>query len=732
MGGSADYNLDGPLAQPTPVAVVYRYDPVPGESGESYTRLDNVECLSVEFFEGARPPEARFRYVFGGAFADEGDPAHFEDVLPVDAKGAKVVRNDDRLTVWVEYPDADAPALLLWDGFAQVPQANASGRADLVTFLGAGTPVREWDEPLAGAICRDCNDPSTGPDTATGVRVRFNPDGRPNCTPDGFDHGSDGREDDDAPGGAFPVFFDERVVRDPDHRTPWTLSKAARYVIFGRQMLGGDIEEYVQFYLPGEYDAVLDARVPFPDPDGEIDPEDPDTYLDNPIEVQDLDVSGDPWPVALEKLISPHGFGFRFYLSVDGDGNPAWWVQLYRKDDDSPSTTLQMQPPWEPGDPQPLDVSLTNVASLVVQRDTSPTVNAWAVDSALTRYEVSVVLAPLFSIAAGDADPGSRNKWKDGDPAFDPVKYRVFGADEAADGHWDFGAGELVYQVPYAYWLKDLFGTKLYVNRRRPGEGKLLTRDANGKRRPCELYVSADYAGRRPGLWDGTGTWQKVTTVGYELLPDRLGIRLTRPDPENYVISQPQPSGSPFPSGAVRVVSCLANPGAGGETTTKRFCFRLVTVIEGDAGLKAEANRRVVSPTRFTVRRRSDNRGWFRKEVVAPSSPYYTGNNQDEQTVTDDTKEAVAHAQAKRRATEVGPVAGSFTVRRVTFAYQVGQVVRKVGGREVSLRQNLGAAEGESPVLPAVVAVRWDFDEKRETVVSFSDRRADPPPERRR
>src|SRR5207302_367500 len=116
------------------------------------------------------------------------------------------------------------------------------------------------------------------------------------------------------------------------------------------------------------------------------------------------DVTGDPWPVALEKLLAPHGFGFCFRLTTRQDGSPDTRLDIYRKDTTQRVKHLNLQ---AAGDV--LDPGQSNVFGLRLQRDANDLANHWIVDTAPVQYEVSVVLAPLFVIAAGDAaaDPKS-------------------------------------------------------------------------------------------------------------------------------------------------------------------------------------------------------------------------------------------------------------------------------------------------------------------------------------
>ena len=431
--------------------VVFRYDADATDPQDRYELLANVVCMSIEFFDNDRAPEAQFRYEFDAPYLGSNDPTHFERVLPVDAPpGPGVVQTDDRLVVRVYYSDGSWS--LVWDGFAQVPQGNVSGKQELVNFLGVGTPVREWDVPIIGAVYRDGDDGNLGADRTTDRHVRFNPEGKPNGTLDGYDHGTEARDeegDGEVAADVFPVFIDHLIERDPEVRRFWSVGMAARYVMFSRALYGVPVDKWVNFYDPSDYDAVLESRVPVPDPDGVIDPDDPSTYKDTPIQVQDLTVTDDPWPEALRKLIEPHGFSFRFELDEDENGDPDWWVKIVSKNETTPVKKLFLQKADDSAYSVPLDVGLTNATSFTLQRDNHDIKNSFVAATALVRIEVAVLLAPGFPIDPSDALPANLSKWnpKSAVGTYDPVKYRIYHAAEAGDPWWDFAAGALSTKV---------------------------------------------------------------------------------------------------------------------------------------------------------------------------------------------------------------------------------------------------------------------------------------------
>ena len=89
----------------------------------------------------------------------------------------------------------------------------------------------------------------------------------------------------------------------------------------------------------------------------------------------------------------------------------------------------------------------------------------------------------------------------------------------------------------------------------------------------------------------------------------------------------------------------------------------------------------------------------------------------------DDTPDALAEANARRNANEAGEVVGSVVIPRFTLAYRVGDRIRSIQGRDLSLRTNAGAPTEEGEVFPAVVGVTWDFDGNQRTILQLSDHR---------
>jgi hypothetical protein len=693
---------DVALARDSSSVGVYRYNP---RGSSKYEYLPNVRVLGICHREGPNPGTARFRYVFDPADPST-DPTSFQQALAVDCSLSNVVKNDERLVVFKDNPDGTA--VPLFDGFAQVPELSLSPSQELVTFVAYGVAVREWDTPIAGALVRDSDDPMTAHDVATDLETYFNPEGKPNATP----LGADAR---DTHGNTFPTFLDPLVIRAPDVRRKWTLPMAVRYLCF----LCNAEQSYVANPSGKLVDSLLDSRSPIAGVT--MDPADPTTYKSQPILAPDYPVTGKPWPAALHALLEPNGFGMVFRLEADASGDPVTSLELFRRQDASLSSykDLFLQPSGDP-----LDPSRSNLAQASLARDTTSVANIYTVASRMIRYECSFVLAPGFAVAPADAfSAASIREFDRSSPTYSPLshdKYRLYIFDETGEGHWDFESSELKQAATSlsALFVDDAKKSTPWVKRRRVPSGELLSLDSNRKPLKARLAISTDYTGGKPGLWDGTGTWQPVAG-GFDLLNDRLGVWVNVPNPNGWNIGASATPGLPYPTGVVRGVEDQAN------TSATHFTLRLTCVIEGDQAVKATAGQRPSSATVFPIMRRIYAGDRYSKHVVAPRSEF--NPTPEAVIVCDETDEANAEACARRLAGEAGEVAGSAVIPRFTNAYRIGDKIRSIQGRDLSLRTNAGAPLEEGEVFPTVVGVAWDFDGGQRTVLQLSDHRGERP-----
>ena len=146
-------------------------------------------------------------------------------------------------------------------------------------------------------------------------------------------------------------------------------------------------------------------------------------------------------------------------------------------------------------------------------------------------------------------------------------------------------------------------------------------------------------------------------------------------------------------------------------------------MIESDTQLDVTAAKRVASPTQYSRTRVADGKDHFQYNSISVHSLNYKGDGTNPQVVRDDTKLAQAHVYALRAAHEFPTLAGSVTIPWLTRYYKIGDRVKLIQGRNVSLQVNVGADQGEAPSYPWVVGLAWVFEPTQQTVCSFSDSR---------
>ncbi len=728
--GTASFSFDAPsipLARQAAAVFVARFD-ASAISGSPYTILPNVVCEDVQIREGADPGSARFRYILDDSNPALPWPDGFEDLYSIDATGRYVVQNDTRLVVIVGDQDG---LTVVFDGFAQIPEVSVGPESQSVTFQAIGVAVRLWDTPIGGARMQDADAPSTaGSWEDTDLPVRFNPnDGeksqQPNRTPDGYRVPANNASFD------YPIFLDPRIDRDPDPRAFWTLSDAVQYLIWR----GNPNEFYVKNGNTADLDNTLRAIKP---KNGDTyNPLDPTTYDLEPIVVRDFDASNRPWIESVDDLVSAYGFRVNFTIDPDGEGDPKTTIRFSRRDGafSGAPASVYLQPKGSD-----LDPGQSNVRDIQLTRDLAEAYNEIEIETDPCQYEASFVLAPGWSPDA--ADVSTKNKYtratiEQGGGVADRFKYRLFIFDEGGDGHWDFKSSSFVDDVPSLVNVLSLDkdgnppadGKATYVNRYRPGQYELLSTD-DGKPLRARLDISYDYSGVAPAVWDGqSGNWQPVSS-SWQLLHEKLGVYLTPEDISKWDVGAYNGPNKQVHGPGVNVLVSMANPTATG-TANARFFLRLTTVIDGDRGIGVKARKRSASPTKFVVRRRIDCRDHFRIQRVNKSSPFYNitesfvQDSGDQYATRDDTKAAQAYADAIRSAHEFPQTAGSIAIPRLTAAYPIGTRIAGISGRSTTFKINAGD-QTEGNQYPTVVAIRYVFGARQETILQLSDRRAEP------
>jgi hypothetical protein len=679
--------LEHPLSYPAASIGVFRYRP---GSQSPYDFLPNIRVLEIVHREGPEPGLAKFRYIFDSN-GPASDPWQFQQVLSVDASLPGVVQNDERIVV-LNLGDVGI-SQVLFDGFAQVPELGYGPNRETVEFVAYGTSVRAWDRPIGGCLMRDAGNPQSGRDVLTDLITRFNPNNQPNATPTGADRI-------DGFGNVYPIFLDPLSYGQTEVHRQWNLSMAIKYLLF----TNNQDETFVRNPDPDLLDVLLQSSI------------DATTSSDELI-VPDFWATGKPWPIAIYGLLKPNGFGMGFVLETSGNGEPVTRLKIFRVQGFSEGIDKEL---FLQSYGEELDSTQTNMGQARLARDTSRIANSYVVDTALTRYEASFILAPGFRISETDSlsissiDAFSLSSTADSTENLG--KYRLFIFDEIGDGHWNRNSAELQFSATSLREVLDSDNDRpsTYVERRRIPLPNLLTNDSDHRNVKAQLSISTDYAGLEPGLWNGTGNWQ-IVSGGWELLTDRLGVYVNVSNPNGWNIGPSREQSAPFPTGVVRVVEALSRP----DRTP--FRLRLTCVIEGDRMLDVTAERRDSSPTKYNIQSRIEARARYLKEVKVGKSEFNPGSNPV--IVRDDTDEAKKEAEARRLTTESGVVAGTVTIPRFTMSYEIGDRISAIRGRNLSLRTNAGATSVEREVFPTIISRTWNFDQRQRTLLQLSDQR---------
>jgi hypothetical protein len=720
-----DYLPAAILSDALPI-VVFLYDP----GGDGYTLLPNIRCLQIDYREGPQPPVARFTYMMDDALNRVlGWPYRFEQVWPIDALGPYIVHTDDRLVVVTQDPNGDP--VILFDGFAQVPQVDLHATHQGVTFAAVGTPTRLWDNPITGRVQRDGDhaDAQSGNyDRPVSLPARFNPADHAVGTLAGYIANSTAQVTDNGGGDNYPVFLDpglkERQTADDEYLIEyWYVSDVVTYLL-ATEPLPEDPAGNPYVVLPSfpSLRSLLNAQYP-PTPDG---PFDPNTAESADVLVRDYDASNKHLPEVLQEMFSYAGFVMSWQIGQDEYDLPTTTLRLQRRDAAAATTPKRVY--LAASGTTELDPSENNTAAFHLARDSNAMVNAIGVETNSNQVEATFLLAPLFQPDSGDTVPAQMKQYDLNNLTtasnLERRKYRWFGIDETGDGYWNGSMQRWI--TDEGCDLSPLFpddndGGQTYCKRYRPGKKTLISRDKDGRPLKHILEINVTGTSGIPAVADVAalgGTWLTISH-GWRLLSDRLGIELTVEHPNDWHTgNDKQPS--------VRVIDWLANPAGAGA---KPFALRLTTVIDHDHGLEVLAPKRVGSPSKYEKVRYVDAKDHFLQCTVATGSLYYGqagGNGADPVPLRDDTDAAETHAKLIRAAHEFPRLAGSVTVPFLTDYYEIGDRIKVIDGRNANLQINVGADQGETPTYPWVVGFSWVLEpDRQQTILQLSDRRAE-------
>jgi hypothetical protein len=342
--------------------------------------------------------------------------------------------------------------------------------------------------------------------------------------------------------------------------------------------------------------------------------------------------------------------------------------------------------------------------------------------------------------------------------------------DDLGEGFWAFDRPTPSWLTlqPFDYSLilspsKDGDGT--YTCRRRKPVGTLLSKDLLGAPYKAQLAISRNYgyfanqasfASLAPCIYNKpaflpTVTWQTINPGSWNLLPDRIGIRIIAPNIQEWLISLKAkvgvgPLGNPWPvsSGKLDGITPLSDPtaftpwdrsGVPPTYSTEPYWLRLTCVFEADRDMHIVARRRNASPIADVIERRCDVKDHFGHDEVsiysAFNDPAGLVNPPAPIITRDDTVQADAYARQMQAAHEMPALSASITIPSLVNYIHVGNRVSIISGRDCSFQVNAATEQQEAASYPYVVGLTWDFSgNKQATVLQLADRRLEPLPPR--
>jgi hypothetical protein len=287
---------------------------------------------------------------------------------------------------------------------------------------------------------------------------------------------------------------------------------------------------------------------------------------------------------------------------------------------------------------------------------------------------------------------------------------------------------------------------RLYSHQRRPPIRQLLTRDA-GTHKPldAQLWISPDWGivkgDWNPCLWEpglaDDATWQRVTKGGWRTLEDQIGIYLDVEKPWEWNIGRPEgATWKNLPGAKIDVIKALATPDPipgvpiGPDDADPGESVVRPHVDRGGGGRPRHGHPRGQAqgePDPIRPPATDDSTDRFREDIITEFSFVAKLGKKGERIARNDTRRAESRARSLRRFLEPGKWGGRASIPWISHAYEVGDQITDLEGRDVSFNGLVGSVgQSESPVCPCVVGVDLINEPEQGTVLLLSDRRAEP------
>lgn len=395
--------------------------------------------------------------------------------------------------------------------------------------------------------------------------------------------------------------------------------------------------------------------------------------LDNPPVIRNVTLPrGFYLPYYLDALLEPHGFGWFLRLGFNDDGTMFRKIAVFKRGEGE-ERDVYLQRPGED-----IDLAKSNVSDLAVETSIADLANVVTGYGSLEEREVTIELYRGWpeaddSLSCDDLD----RTYPDSVFAQHQTAWRLWVANEAGDYN---GLRTSVAPISATTDLASVF-TRAVPCRRRLYD--CLTYDENGNRRPpfIEWYD--------PDEADSDLRWKPLEAGSVAILNDQIGIYFTGATPPSSIV-------------------------AAGEDAR----IRITGTIQGDARIQYQATRRPESPNGLNVELVLDLSDRFHdREVfdVFPSAfQSVLADDPNGAAERDDATALETFVKKVRDTEDAAAIRASVTLHGIHWDYEIGQVIRKVEGREISF--NRFAESSETKRYLQIYGISYDRQRQQTTL----------------
>ena len=348
-------------------------------------------------------------------------------------------------------------------------------------------------------------------------------------------------------------------------------------------------------------------------------------------------------PAYLDAILIPHGFSWYLRTVPDDSESTARWITVFKLGEGNEKEVYLQRPGEE------LDVSKTNTLQLGMEVSVGDLANKIYGHGSLKEYEVTIELYRGWPEVQDDAtEDDLRKSDPDSDYSTKEEAWRLWVGNEAGDY-----CSTRTTTKPIPATALDLSAAEIYVPKRRV-LGPTLVKDDDGRRKPpvIEWYSNGD------------SEWQLVPPEwGAQILDDQIGVRFTGDAPPGDLIAE-------------------------GDDAR----LRISGTIQSDTRLTYSNEPRGSSPNLREAALWLDlsDRFHFRERLATGD---HASTLTDTADTTDDADDLEAYCDKIRDVEDSAVIRASIVLHGILLDYEIGDLITRVDGREISFNRNSDDAE---------------------------------------